>query len=203
MTGRPPRTPMQPLTRSDLMSLEDYDVARAEFRKRVIAHKKNRVVAVGEHVTLHFEDRVTIQYQIQEILRAEKIFRADGVAEELEAYNPLIPDGGNWKATMMIEYEDVAVRQAQLAKLIGIDRLTWVKVGDGGKVFAVSNEDLERETEDKTSAVHFLRFELPPGAIAAAAGGAAISAGCDHENYVCAVSLPDSVREALVGDLSA
>ncbi len=194
---------MQPLTRSDLMSLEDYDAARAEFRKRVIAHKKNRVVAVGEHVTLHFEDRLTIQYQIQEILRAEKIFQAGGVAEELEAYNPLIPDGGNWKATMMIEYEDAAARRARLAELIGIDRLTWVKVGDGAKVFAVSNEDLERETEDKTSAVHFLRFELPPDAVSGAVGGAVVSAGCDHQNYACAVTLADAMRKSLVGDLSA
>lgn len=194
---------MQPLTRADLMSLEDYAAARAEFRRRVIAHKKNRVVAIGEHVTLHFEDRLTIQYQIQEILRAEKIFEAAGITEELEAYNPLIPDGGNWKATMMIEYEDAAVRQARLAGLIGIDRLTWVEVGGGGKLFAISDEDLERETEDKTSAVHFLRFELPPDAISAAADGAPVGAGCDHENYACAVTLPDAVREALIRDLSA
>lgn len=188
---------MQPLTRSDLMSLEDYDAARDEFRRRVIAHKKNRIVALGDHVTLHFEDRLTIQYQVQEILRAEKIFQAAGIDEELEAYNPLIPDGGNWKATMMIEYEDVEVRRVQLAKLIGIDRLTWVQVGDGAKVFAISNEDLERETEDKTSAVHFLRFELPPG------DAAAVAIGCDHPDYACAAVLPDPAREALAGDLSA
>ncbi len=191
---------MQPLTRADLMSLEDYEKVRGEFRKRVMEHKKNRIVAVGEHVTLHFEDRLTLQYQIQEMLRAEKIFQADGIAEELETYNPLVPDGGNWKATMMIEYKDADVRRVQLARLVGIDRLIWVMVGDR-KLVAVSDEDLERDTGEKTSAVHFLRFELDADAIAAAVGGAAISAGCDHENYICAVTLPDSAREALVRDL--
>ncbi len=193
---------MQPLTRADLMSLEDYEKVRGEFRKRVMEHKKNRIVAVGEHVTLHFEDRLTLQYQIQEMLRAEKIFQADGIAEELETYSPLVPDGGNWKATMMIEYKDADVRRVQLARLVGIDRLIWVKVGDR-KLFAVSDEDLERDTGDKTSAVHFLRFELDADSIAAVIGGAAISAGCDHENYICAVTLPDSAREALVRDLEA
>ncbi len=194
---------MKPLTRADLLSLEVYEEQRAQFRRRVIEHKRNRVVALGENVALYFEDRLTIRYQIQEMLRAEKIFQADGINEELATYNPLIPDGCNWKATMMIEYADVEARRAWLAALIGIDRLTWVKVGDGGKVFAVSNEDLERETEDKTSAVHFLRFELTAAAAAAAAGGAALSAGCDHPRYTRAVTLADPVREALVSDLAA
>ncbi len=185
------------------MSLEHYEEEREEFRRRVMRHKKNRIVALGENVTLHFEDRLTIQYQVQEMLRAEKIFQAAGISGELEAYNPLIPDGSNWKATMMIEYEDVAVRQMQLARLIGIGRSVWVRVGDGEKVFAISNEDLDRETGDKTSAVHFLRFELDAGSVAAVVDGTAVSVGCDHQNYTRAVTLSEATCTALVSDLVA
>ena len=194
---------MQRLAREDLMSLEAYEEVRGGFRAEVMEHKKTRMVALDKHVTLYFEDRLTIQYQIQEMLRAEKVFQVDGINEELEAYNPLIPDGSNWKATMMIEYEDAEVRRRKLSQLIGIDRLVWVKVGDGGKIFAISNEDLERETEDKTSSVHFLRFELTAAAVSAAINGSAISVGCDHENYTCSSVLADPVSKMLVSDLSA
>lgn len=190
------------LTRANLMSLEAYDEARAGFRARVMEHKKNRIVHIGENVTLYFEDRLTIHYQVQEMLRAEKIFDAAGIAEELDAYNPLIPDGRNWKATMMIQYEDVEERRARLAQLIGIDRSAWMRVGECDKIFAISNEDLDRETDEKTSAVHFLRFELDDASISAARDGAAINAGCDHEGYTYAVKLPDVSRRSLVNDLS-
>ena len=193
---------MKALTREDLMSHEAYAGARVEFRRRVIEHKKSRIVALGDNLRLHFEDRLTIRYQIQEMLHAEKIFRGDGIDGELEAYNPLIPSGRNWKATMMVEYPDVETRRARLAELVGIDRLIWVRVGHGDRVFAISNEDIERETADKTSAVHFLRFELDTTSIEDALGGAAISVGCDHENYTRSVLLPDAVRDSLVSDLS-
>ena len=151
---------MNKLNREDLMSLEQYAEARPEFRRQVMAHKKNRQVALGENARLYFEDRLTMQYQVQEMLRIEKIFEADGINEELEAYNPLIPDGTNWKATFMMEYDDPAERRVQLAQLIGIEKSIWVRVGDHPKVNPIANEDLDRETEDKTSSVHFLRFEL-------------------------------------------
>ena len=193
---------MEPLTRADLMSLETYTEARTEFRRKIIEHKKNRTVALGDNATLYFEDRLTIQYQIQEMLRAEKVFEVDGINEELDAYNPLIPSGHNWKAAMMIEYTDVEIRRARLAELIGIDRLTWVQVGEVDKVFAISNEDIKRETGDKTSAVHFLRFELEDDSVSTALDGAPISLGCDHENYLQVVTLPEPVRKALISDLS-
>lgn len=190
------------LTRDDLYSLEKYAEIRPEMRTKVMAHKKNRNLAVGPHVTLYFEDPLTIQYQIQEMLRAEKIFDAEGIQEELDAYNPLIPDGSNWKATMMIEYVDPEERIEALKKLIGIDRKTWVQVEGFDKVYAISNEDLERETEDKTSAVHFLRFELTPEMVEAVKNGAAISVGIDHENYHYAVSpIPENYRQSLANDL--
>ena len=190
------------LTRDDLYSLEKYAEIRPEMRTKVMAHKKNRNLAVGPHVTLYFEDPLTVQYQIQEMLRAEKIFDAEGIQEELDAYNPLIPDGSNWKATMMIEYVDPEERIEALKKLIGIDRKTWVQVEGFDKVYAISNEDLERETEDKTSAVHFLRFELTPEMVEAVKNGAAISVGIDHENYHYAVSpIPENYRQSLANDL--
>lgn len=190
------------LTRDDLYSLEKYEEIRPEMRAKVMAHKKNRNLAVGPHVTLYFEDPLTIQYQIQEMLRAEKIFDAEGIQEELDAYNPLIPDGSNWKATMMIEYVDPEERIEALKQLIGIDRKTWVQVEGFDKVYAISNEDLERETEDKTSAVHFLRFELTPEMVEAVKNGAAISVGIDHENYHYAVSpIPENYRQSLANDL--
>ena len=193
---------MQALTRTDLMSLEEYEQVRPQFRQRIKNHKKSRIVALGEHVTLHFEDRLTMQYQLQEILRIEKIFQADAIEAELAVYNPMIPDGVNWKATMMIEYSDVDVRKAKLSQLVGIDLLTWVRIGDHKKVFAISDEDLQRTTEDKTSAVHFLRFELDQESISAAVDNMPISAGCDHHNYTCEVVLPEGARASLLFDLS-
>ncbi len=190
------------LTRDDLYSLEKYAEIRPEMRTKVMEHKKNRNLAIGPHVTMYFEDPLTIQYQIQEMLRAEKIFDAEGINEELAAYNPLIPDGSNWKATMMIEYVDVDERKKALENLIGIDRKTWVQVDGFDKVYAISNEDLERETEEKTSAVHFMRFELTPDMIEAVKEGANISVGIDHENYTHAVSpVPQNYRQALANDL--
>lgn len=190
------------LTRDDLYSLEKYLEMRPQMRAEIMEHKKNRNLPIGPNVTMYFEDTQTILYQIQEMLRAEKIFDAQGINEELEAYNPLIPDGTNWKATMMIEYTDVNERVAALSQLIGIDRVTWVQVDGFDKVFAISNEDLERETEDKTSAVHFMRFELEPDMVAAAKQGAPINIGIDHENYMHVVSpVPENYRVALVNDL--
>ena len=192
----------QQLTRDDLYSLEEYQEIRNEMRANVMAHKKNRNLPIGPNVTMYFEDPITIKYQIQEMLRAEKIFDAEGITEELDTYNPLIPDGSNWKGTMMIEYVDVNERIEALANLIGIDRQTWVQVEGFDKVFAITNEDLERETEEKTSAVHFMRFELEDVMVEAAKKGAAISVGIDHENYTYAATpVPENYRIALVEDL--
>lgn len=194
---------MNKLNREDLMSLEKYAEARPEFRRQIMAHKKNRQVALGDNARLYFEDRLTMQYQVQEMLRIEKIFEAEGINEELEAYNPLIPDGTNWKATFMMEYDDPAERKVQLAKLIGIEKTIWVRVGDHDTVNPIANEDLERETEDKTSSVHFLRFELTAAMIEAAKQGAEISMGIDHPNYTCESGpLPANIVESLVEDLS-
>ncbi len=192
----------QQLTRDDLYSLEKYQEIRSDMRTEVMAHKKNRNLAIGPNVTMYFEDAKTIKYQIQEMLRAEKIFDAEGITEELDTYNPLIPDGTNWKGTMMLEYVDVDERIEALANLIGIDRKTWVQVEGFDKVFAISNEDLERETEEKTSAVHFMRFELEDAMVAAAKQGAAINVGIDHENYNHTVlPVAENYRIALVSDL--
>ena len=151
---------MQKLTKEDLYSLEEYSAMRAEFRAKMIEHKKNRVLRLGEHATVHFEDRTLMHYQVQEMLRAEKVFEAEGIQEELDAYNPLIPDGSNWKATFMLEYDDEEIRRKRLGELIGIEKTVWVAVDGFDKVYPICNEDLERETEDKTSSVHFMRFEL-------------------------------------------
>ncbi|MGV6859587.1 MAG: DUF3501 family protein [bacterium] len=194
---------MAKLTREDLMSLEEYANVRADFRSKVMEHKKPRRIMVGPHVTIHFENRLIMQYQIQEMLRIERIFEAEGIQEELDTYNPMIPDGTNLKATMMIEFPDPEVRAEELRKLIGIDRKTYVKVGDHEKVFAISNEDLERENEEKTSSVHFLRFELSPDVIKDAIAGAPLEVGIDHENYQHSVVLNDASRQSLVGDLNA
>jgi len=192
---------MKPLTRDDLHSLEEYAKVRPDFRARVMAHKKNRQVAVGPHATLYFEDRLTIQYQVQEMLRAERIFEPEGIAAELAAYNPLIPDGANLKATMMLEYADEAERRAALAQLIGIEARVGLRVDGLAPSRAVANEDLERDTADKTSAVHFLRFEFTPEMVRAAKEGASMSAGIDHQHYTHHVAaLPDAVRDALVAD---
>lgn len=191
------------LTRDDLYSLEKYSEIRNDFRKEIMAHKKNRQVPVGPDVRLYFEDQKTMHYQIQEMLRAEKIFDAEGIQEELDAYNPLIPDGGNWKATLMIEFPDPTNRVERLSRLIGIDKKTWAQVEGFDKIYPISNEDLDRETEDKTSSVHFMRFELTPEMIAAVKAGSAISMGIEHENYNHTVSpIPQNVRDSLAGDLA-
>ena len=193
---------MQKLTRSDLYSLEDYSHKRDEFRARVRDHKKSRVVPIGPNATLHFEDRLTMQYQIQEMLRAERIFEQEGIEEELAAYNPLVPDGRNWKATFMVEFPDVEERRGALARLLGIEDRVWVQVEGFERVFAVADEDMDRETAEKTSSVHFLRFELSPEMVAAAKGGATIGVGVDHPQYRHGVSpLPEPIRASLAADL--
>lgn len=192
---------MPQITRESLMSLEAYAKARPEFRARVMAHKKNRLVHLGGHLTLVFEDELTIRYQIQEMLRIEKTFEEAGILDELEAYGPLVPDGSNWKATMMIEYPDEAERRAMLAKLKGIEDRVWVQVADFARVHAIADEDLERENEEKTSSVHFLRFELTPEMVKAAKSGAAISMGVDHALYMQETVVPQNVRDSLAGDL--
>lgn len=189
------------LTRDDLFSLEKYAEVRGEFRARVMAHKKDRQVAIGAHATLYFEDRLTMHYQIQEMLRAERIFESEGIQEELDAYNPLIPDGSNWKATFMIEYEDVDERRDALARLKGIEDLVWVRVDGFDKSFAIADEDMEREDETKTSSVHFLRFELTGPMVAAVESGANLSMGSDHPEYAYEVQVPAATRDSLAGDL--
>ncbi len=192
---------MTQLTRSDLLTLEAYSEQRDEFRNRVIRHKKNRTIPVGPSMMMYFEDRLTMQYQVQEMLRIEKIFDAAGIQEELDAYNPLIPDGSNWKATQMIEFADPEVRAVELARLVGIEKQTWVQVDDLEKVYAIADEDLERENDEKTSSVHFMRFELTPEMVAAAKAGAPIRLGVSHPNYSHEVTLNEAQRESLVGDL--
>ena len=194
---------MPKVTRDSLMTLEAYAKARPEFRKKVIAHKKHRAVHLGPHVTLLFEDELTIRYQIQEMLRIEKIFEEEGIQHELEAYNPLIPDGRNFKATMLIEYEDADVRKRELAKLIGIEDKVWVQVEGSPKVYAIADEDLERENEQKTSSVHFMRFELTEDMAAALKYGVPLSIGVDHPNYKAAQEpVSAEIRAALVADLA-
>ncbi len=193
---------MQVLTRDDLMSLEEYATNRPEFRRRVIAHKRNRTIAVGDHVSLHFEDRLTMHYQVQEMLRIERIFEADAIDQELSAYNPLIPNGSNWKATMMVEYPDAEERRAALARLIGIEDRAWVAAGDLERVYAVADEDMDRATDEKTSSVHFLRFELSATMIDAIKSGSSLSLGIDHPEYThCADPAPLSLQDALLKDL--
>jgi hypothetical protein len=194
---------MELLKREDLYSLEDYSEVRNGFRTQVLEHKKHRKVALGPNATVYFEDRLTIQYQVQEMLRVERIFNRKGIEEELTAYNPLIPDGSNLKATFMLEYEDPEERRRQLARLIGIEDKVWVKVADGKRVFAIADEDMERETEEKTSSVHFLRFELTESDAGQLKEGASISAGIDHENYrheIAALAPP--VRDSLAADMA-
>ena len=193
---------MQKISRDSLMSLESYAKARRDFRSRVLAHKRNRIVRLGEHVTLIFEDELTIRYQVQEMLRVERIFEEEGIQEELDAYNPLIPDGRNFKATMMIEYDDVDERRAALARLKGIEDRVWVRVEGCAPVYAVADEDLERETEEKTSAVHFLRFELSAEMVESLKYGMGLAIGVDHAHYGAALEpLPAEVRAALLADL--
>jgi hypothetical protein len=197
---------MQAMTKlrpESLMTLETYARNRNEFRAKVMAHKKNRSVALGDHVTLIFEDELTIRYQVQEMLRVERIFEEEGIQGELDAYNPLIPDGRNFKATMMIEYPEVEERKRALARLRGIEDRVWVQVEGCAKVYAIADEDLERETEEKTSSVHFLRFELNEEMAKALKYGVGLAIGVDHPEYVAAIAaLPQAVRNSLAGDLA-
>jgi len=194
---------MPQITRDTLMSLEAYAKARKEFRARVLAHKKARTVHLGEHVTLVFEDELTIRYQVQEMLRIEKIFEEAGIVDELAAYNPLIPDGHNLKATMLIEYEDTDERRRALAALKGVEDAVWVRAAQLPKVNAIADEDLSRENDEKTSSVHFLRFELTPDMVAALKRGGALGIGVDHPAYKAAIpAVGDDTRRALVADLA-
>jgi hypothetical protein len=192
---------MDKLTPADLLSLEAYHKERPRLRAEVLAHKRNRQVAIGPNVTLYFEDRITMRYQIQEMLRVERIFESEAIEEELESYNPLIPDGTNLKATMMLEYPDVAERRAALAKLGGIEHATYVEVDSLGRVFAHADEDMQRTEADKSAAVHFLRFELDAAMRAALKSGASLKLGVDHDRYRHEVEAPAAVRESLSADL--
>ncbi len=194
---------MGTITRDSLMSLEAYAKARGEFRARVLAHKKPRTVHLGEHVTLLFEDELTIRYQIQEMLRIEKVFEEAGIQDELDAYNPLVPDGANLKATMLIEYDDVDERKAALAALKGVEDRVWICVAGFPRLEAIADEDLSRENDEKTSAVHFLRFELSGEMVSALKRGADLGVGVDHPRYQAVVpALPAESRAALVADLA-
>jgi hypothetical protein len=194
---------MKKLAIEDLLTLERYARERPAFRTRVLEHKRDRQLAVGPHVTWLFEDRLTMQYQVQEMLRAERIFEPEGIAEELESYNPMIPDGTNWKVTLLIEYPNEAERRERLTQLKGIEDRCWVQVTGQQRVFAIADEDLERENEEKTSAVHFLRFELTPAMIAALRAGAELAVGIEHPHYNQAIQpVRAAVRSSLLADLS-
>ena len=190
------------LTRNDLWSLEEYAGRREEFRKQVLAHKKLRQVALGPHATLYFEDQLTMQYQIQEMLRVERIFEAAEIEEELSAYNPLIPDGSNWKATFMIEYGDIEERKQALATMGGIEETVWVQVGNGTKAYAIANEDMERTRDSKAAAVHFMRFELLAEDLQSVRDGADVHMGLDHPSIANNVTLSTEARQALCADLA-
>ena len=193
---------MPKITRDSIMTLEDYAKTRQDFRTKVMLHKKNRKIPLGKNVTLIFEDELTIRYQIQEMLRIEKVFEEEGINDEIEAYKELIPDGRNWKATMMIEYPDPVVRADKLKKLVGIENKVWAKIESYEPVFAIADEDLDRSTEEKTSAVHFLRFELNQDMIRALHKGASLSMGIDHSAYLEQIKQVDElVRASLVADL--
>lgn len=193
---------MERISRESLLTLEAYAKVRPDMRKQVIAHKRLRTLHLGAHLTLLFEDALTIRYQIQEMLRIEKIFEEQGIQSELDAYTPLIPDGTNFKATMLIEYEDEAERKRELARLKGIEHRVWVAVGDFAKIYAIADEDMARENDEKTSAVHFLRFEFDDAAIAALKRGAALAVGVDHPRYQARIDpVPNDTRQALLRDL--
>ena len=193
---------MQKLKRSDLWSLEQYAERRPEFRRQVLEHKRARQVALGPHARVYFEDRLTIQYQIQEMLRIERIFEPAAIQDELDAYNPLVPDGSNWKATFMIEYEDPGERQAALERLSGIEGRVWLQIAGHEKNYAIADEDIERERDGKTSAVHFLRFEIPRAAAAAVLAGAGMGMGIDHPNCMIeTISVAPEVLTSLRNDL--
>jgi len=194
---------MTQISPDTLMPLEVYAKARPEFRAKVIAHKQNRKMQLGENITLIFEDELTIRYQVQEMLRVERIFEEEGILDELGAYNPLVPDGSNWKATMMIEYPDENERRSKLAELIGVEDKVWVQVAGCDRIYAIADEDLERETAQKTSSVHFLRFELAATMVAALRSGAALAMGVDHPNYSATVErVADATRASLIADLA-
>ena len=194
-------TMSNPITRDDLMSLEQYAEKRGEFRQQVLLHKKHRQVALGPNATLYFEDRLTLLYQIQEMLRIEKVFEAAGINEELEAYNPLVPGGRNFKATFMIEYPDPVIRAAQLEKLLGIEDLLWMQVGDHDKIWSIADEDLERATDTKTSAVHFVRFEVSDEMAQELKAGAKWNIGVQHPVYSYDLDIVDETRASLLNDL--
>jgi hypothetical protein len=189
------------ITRESLMTLEAYSKYRKAHKADVIAHRKLRSVPLGEHITLQFESELTIRYQIQEMLRIEKIFEEDGIEQEIEAYAPLMPDGANWKATMMIEYPDINERKRELARLIGVEDRMFVEVEGHQRVYAIADEDLDRENEEKTSAVHFVRFEFTPEMVAAIKAGASVKLGCDHRNYPAHVTIAPETLASLAGDL--
>jgi hypothetical protein len=192
------------IERHDLMTLEEYAQKRSEFRQKALAHKRSRMLAIGPNATLFFEDRLTIQYQVQEMLRIEKLFEPEDIEDELAAYNPLIPDGHNWKATFMLEFEDEQERRAQLRQLVGIESKIWAQIGENDKIFAIANEDLERSTDEKTSAVHFLRFELSEKDIADLKSGASLAFGIAHPNYNAIVApVPETLKQQLMKDLNA
>ena len=193
---------MPQIARESLLSLEAYARSRSEFRARAIDHKRRRTVHLGEHVTLQFEDELTVRYQVQEMLRIERIFEEEGIRGELDAYNPLIPDGSNWKATMLLEYPDPDERRERLAELKGIERRVWVQVDGCERVPAIADEDLERENDEKTSSVHFLRFELRPEMIAALRRDAALTIGVDHPRYQASVQIDPQTRSSLAEDLA-
>jgi TusA-related sulfurtransferase len=194
---------MPQITRESLMTLEAYAKARPQFRSKVMAHKKHRMLQLGAHLTLIFEDELTVRYQIQEMLRAERTYEEAGIQDELDAYNPLVPDGANWKVTLMIEYPDVEERHRMLARLVGIEDRVWVQVGGAPRVYAIADEDLERDTVEKTSAVHFLRFELEPAMVEALKKGAPIAVGVDHPEYSHTIGAVDpAVRASLASDLA-
>jgi hypothetical protein len=193
---------MPKIDRASLMPLETYAKERTAFRAKVMAHKKHRQIALGAHLTLSFEDELTMRYQVQEMLRVERIFEEAGIHDELDAYNPLIPDGRNFKATMLLEYPDAQDRKQKLAGLIGVEDKVWVQVEGCAKVYAIADEDLERENEEKTSSVHFLRFELTEEMARSAKHGAALSVGVNHPNYTTERQLADDERNALVSDLA-
>lgn len=190
------------LTRESLFSLEKYAELRNQFREQVMGHKRNRRLHLGTNAALYFEDRMTMQYQVQEMLRIERIFEADAIQEELDTYNPLIPDGSNWKATFMVEFPDADERKVMLARLIGIENKVWLQVGELPKIYPIADEDLQRSDDEKTSAVHFLRFELTPRQISDLRGGAELAAGIDHANYRVEIRpVDEKIRLALLNDL--
>jgi len=193
---------MRKLTRDSLITLEKYAEIRDDFRAEVMRHKRDRRLALGTNATLYFEDRLTMQYQVQEMLRIERIFEAAGINDELEAYNPLIPDGSNWKATFMVEFPDPEERDAMLRQLAGVENAVWLQIGDSDKIRPIADEDLDRTNEEKTSAVHFLRFELPAKQVAALKEGAELAAGIDHDNYQVEVRpVAANIRQSLMRDL--